>query len=322
MNGRAGARPGIIGRAADGRVALSGELERALDRVRAAARSAAGAESHEQRSLDLKDVIGEARLALALSTSLSNNFDSQRPSDAGPSTLSSPVSGISANEWLVRGVVHDLNNMLLVIQNCSEVMRQQPNLLTREAAVVQDAVLQAGRLIAKLVPAEPEIGRPAGLDLSQAVARFSGVIRALVGADVGVFTRLASDLPLVRCEETIVARVLSNLATNARDAMPNGGTLTIETRVSTFAPSQLETTDVESVVVLSVNDTGHGMDVDTRSRAFEPFFSTKGSGKTTGVGLTAVREMVQSLGGDVEMDSGLGRGTTVRVFLRCVSSSS
>jgi hypothetical protein len=350
-NGRAGARPGVIGRAADGRVALSGELASALDRVLAAARAASKAESHDRRAVDLKDVIGEARLAIALNASLGAAGADERPSEPGGAraSLPSPVSGVSASglfvggssgrelpasgssgrelpasgvpasEWLVRSVVHDLNNMLLVIQNCTEVMRQQPTLLSRESTIVQDAVAQAARLVAKLLPLEDGIGQPAGIDLSQAVERFSGVIRALVGSDIAVVTRLAAGLPLARCEETAIARVLSNLATNARDAMPSGGTLTVETREGTFASEAGEGVAPGTFAVLSVADTGHGMDVETRERAFEPFFSTKGTGKGTGVGLTAVREIIQDSGGFVEVDSGVGRGTTVRVYWRALA---
>jgi nitrogen-specific signal transduction histidine kinase len=320
-NRRAGARPGSIGRAADGRVALSAELTSALERVCAAATSASRAESHDRRAGDLKDVVGEARVALALSASLETWPAAEAGSDAGSASGSlSPTSGISASEWLVRSVAHDLNNMLLVIQSCNEVMRQQPSLVFREASVVQDAVTQATRLVAKLLPADDRIGQPAGIDLSRAVERFTGVIRALVGSDVGVVTQLAPDLPLTGCDEMAIVRVLSNLATNARDAMPDGGTLTLETLEGTFASSGGRAPEPGTFTVLAVSDTGAGMDGPTRARAFEAFFSTKGTGRGTGVGLTAVREIVQAAGGFVEMDSGLGRGTTVRVYLRAVAN--
>jgi hypothetical protein len=341
MNGKAGARPGVIGRAADGRVALSGELASALDRVIAAARAASNAESSERRAIDLKDVIGEARLALALDASLADASAGERPSEpagalgpvsspvsgvsasglfvGGSSARELPASGVSASEWLVRSVVHDLNNMLLVIQNCTEVMRQQPNLLSRESTIVEDAVTQAVRLVAKLLPLDDGIGQAAGIDLSQVVERFSGVIRALVGSDIAVVTRLAAGLPLARCDETAIVRVLSNLATNARDAMPNGGTLTVETLEGTFASVAGQGAEPGTFAVLSVADTGRGMDVETRERAFEPFFSTKGTGKGTGVGLTAVREIIQDSGGFLEMDTGVGRGTTVRVYWRALA---
>jgi len=320
-NGRAGARPDTLGRAVDGRVAVSGELAGALDRVRAAARSAESAESHERRAVDLGDVIGEARVALALSASIAAECDGDRASGEAKvisSSVPSPVSGGGANEWLVRSVVHDLNNMLLVIQNCSEVMKQQPGLVKREAGVVQDAVAQATRLVAKLLPPEMVIGRPTGTDLSQAVLRFSGVIRSLVGDQVTVATLLGSGLAPARCEETAVARVLANLAANARDAMPEGGTLTLETREAIRPAPGASDGGSATYCVLTVVDTGQGMDPQTRDLAFEPFFTTKSAGKGTGVGLATVREIVHGSGGFVELESGLGSGTTVRIFLRAL----
>ncbi|HTQ02698.1 MAG TPA: ATP-binding protein [Polyangiaceae bacterium] len=318
-NGRASARD-PISCAEDGRAALSGELAGALARVRVAARSAANAESHERRSLDLKDVIGEARIALALSASLEAHSRGERVSEAkivaGPSQ--EPPSGARGNEWLVRTVVHDLNNMLLVIQNCAEAMKHQPALVVREASVVDDAVAQATRLVAKLLPPDSTVGRLPGTDLSQAVLTFSGVIRSLVGEHVSVVTRLASGLPPARCEETAIGRVLSNLATNARDAMPDGGTLTLETREQSARPPEELDGESRPFAVLTVSDTGRGMDPETRGKAFEPFFTTKPAGKGTGVGLATVREIVNGAGGFVEIETGVGRGTSVSVYLPCL----
>jgi signal transduction histidine kinase len=318
-NGRASAR-GPISQAEDGRAALSGELASALARVRAAARSAASAESHERRALELKDVIGEARIALALSASLEAHSRGERVSEAkivaGPSQ--EPPSGARGNEWLVRSVVHDLNNMLLVIQNCAEAMKQQPSLVAREASVVDDAVAQATRLVAKLLPPDSAMGRLPGTDLSQAVLTFSGVIRSLVGDRVAVVTRLASGLPPARCEETAIGRVLSNLATNARDAMPEGGTLTLETREQKAVPPEELDGEPRTFVVLTVSDTGRGMDSETHDKAFERFFTTKPAGKGSGVGLATVRELANGAGGFVEIETKHGRGTSVGVYLPCL----
>jgi signal transduction histidine kinase len=318
-HGRAGALPGPISCAADGRAALSGELAGALDRVRAAARSAAIADSHERRALDLGDVIGEARLAFALSASLEAHSRGERVGEAklvaGP--FHEPPSSAGGNDWLIRSVVHDLNNMLLVIQNCAEAMQHQPSLVQREASVVEDAVAQATRLVAKLLPPDSATGRQPGTDLSQAILTFSGVIRSLVGERVVVVTRLASGLPPARCEETAIGRVLSNLATNARDAMPEGGTLTLETREQTAPASDEPDAKPLTFAVLSVSDTGRGMDAATRGKAFEPFFTTKPAGRGTGVGLATVREIVENAGGFVELETTIGSGTTVRVYLPC-----
>ena len=323
-NGRGGARPGVA--ATEGQVGLSAELDDALGRVRSLGRSVAAAGSHEQRALELKEIIGEARRALIVSASLSSDVDSASgiiPKGAHGRSQP-PVSAASPREWLLRSVVHDLNNMLLVIQNCAESLRHQESAsVQREASVVQDAVSQAASLVAKLVPSDPGIGRPAGVDLSECVERFLGVIVSLVGNPIEVVTRLGSALPPVRCEETAIFRVLSNLAANARDAMPAGGTLTLETRFVTSLPGN-EPPERESsrgYVLLTVADTGEGMDPATSERAFDPFFTTKAPGKGTGVGLTAVREIVQSMDGVVRMESAPGSGTQVSVYLECAELS-
>jgi two-component system, cell cycle sensor histidine kinase and response regulator CckA len=182
-------------------------------------------------------------------------------------------------------------------------------------------VSQATRLVAKLLPAEPSIGRRAGVELSDCIRRFAGVLGTLVGPRIEIVSRLAAGLAPVRCEETAIFRVLSNLVANARDAMPDGGTLTVETRAA--EPSvdrELGENAARSYVLLSVLDTGEGMDAVTSERAFEPFFTTKQPGNGTGVGLTAVRELVQSAGGFVHMESTPGRGTSVRVYFACADT--
>jgi signal transduction histidine kinase len=309
----------VDARAADGRLALSSELAGALAKVRDAARGAVSADSHERCARELKEIISEARRALALNASLQASAEDEPVNEPKlvPSASQPPLSGVVGSDWLVRSVVHDLNNMLLVIQNCAEAMKQQPSLVQREANVVQDAVAQATRLVAKLLPPDSAVGRLPGTDLSHAVLRFSGVIRSLVGDRVALVTRLASGLPPARCDEMAIGRLLSNLATNARDAMPSGGTLTLETALlSRRSPDALDG-ELASFVVLSVSDTGGGMDAETQGRAFEPFFTTKPAGKGSGVGLATVREIVHGAHGFVELDTSVGSGTTVRVFLRC-----
>jgi len=319
---RSGARPGLAGCAADGASSPAAELDDALDRVAALGRSVRAVDSHEQRAVGLKELIGQARRALIVSTSLSSNADAESGIvSTGKRGRAQPLASVVAPaEWLIRSVVHDLNNMLLVIQNCAESLRHQESApVQREASVVEDAVSQATRLVAKLIPSDPGIGRPAGVDLSECVERFSGVIGSLVGDPIEVVTRLGSDLPPVRCEETAVFRVLSNLAANARDAMPAGGTLTLETLGVTSPPGDEASEDPPpgAYVLLTVTDTGEGMDAETTDRAFEPFFTTKAPGKGTGVGLTAVREIVEGMGGLVQMESIPGSGTKVSVYLAC-----
>lgn len=322
-NGTGGTRPGLAGCATDGRAVRRADLEGALERLRSLGRSVATADSHERRAAELKDIIAEARQALLLSASLEGGSEAQSGVVARATPLPSsrpPVSAVTPSEWLLRSVVHDLNNMLLVIQNCSQsLVHQVSSTVQREASVVQDAAHQAARLVAKLLPSEPRIGRAGGVDLSDCVRRFTGVIGALVGERIDVSTDLARVLPLAHCDETAVFRVLSNLAANARDAMPAGGSLMLRTcEVPSPFGRRLPSGVAESYVLLTVEDTGEGMDSATSDRAFEPFFTTKQPGKGTGVGLTAVREIVQSLGGFVQMTSEPSRGTVVSVYFECV----
>jgi len=321
-NGRGGAQPGRAGFAADDRVGKSAELEDALDRVRELGSSVSLDTSHEERAADLKEIIMEARRALVVGASLASAFDTESAVVQKRSPRRSmPIASANApSEWLVRSVVHDLNNMLLVIQNCAESIRQQgSSSVVRDIHVVEDAVSQATRLVAKLVPTDPGIGRPSGIDLAGCVERFSGVIGSLVGDRIEVVTRLSSGLPPVRCEETGIFRVLSNLAANARDAMPGGGTLILEASRATSLPGA----DPSSVgaaagyVLLTIADTGEGMDAETSDKAFDPFFTTKAPGEGTGVGLTAVREIVEGTGGVVQIESTPVGGTTVSVFFAC-----
>jgi nitrogen-specific signal transduction histidine kinase len=324
-NGRGGAQPGRANVALDGRSSQAVELEDALDRVREVGCAVSLDASHEERAADLKEIIIEARRALIVSASVASAFDVGSgvvPTRTRRRSTSTP-RGAAPTEWLVRSVVHDLNNMLLVIQNCAESLKQQASSsVLRDIHVVEDAVGQATRLVAKLVPTGPSIGRPSGLDLADCIERFSGVLGSLVGERIEVVTRLASDLPLVRCEETGVFRVLANLAANARDAMPAGGTLTLETSQVTSLPASGPSNvgGAAGYVLLMLTDTGEGMDAETSDKAFDPFFTTKAPGQGTGVGLTAARDIIESVGGVVQMESTPGRGTKVSVFFACSES--
>lgn len=318
-DGRAGACPGLAECGPDGRGAVAGELSHALERLRGLSRAAATASTHERCASALRDVLGEARHALALTASLAGGGEPEPEAHSGPAPSYAPVSAVTSSEWVLRSVVHDLKNMLLVIQNCAEGMKQGSGAgnVAREAGVVQDAVAHATRLVAKLLPPGTASVRPRGLELSECVLQFTGVIRSLVGERVTVVTRLAP--VVVSCEQTAIARVLTNLATNARDAMPDGGTLTLTTTEVVTSPPWGDAAPPRPFARLSVTDTGSGMDVRTSEQAFERFFTTKPPGRGSGVGLATVREIVQGVGGFVQMDSRLGDGTTVSIHLPCVA---
>jgi signal transduction histidine kinase len=210
-------------------------------------------------------------------------------------------------------VVHDFNNLLGVILACSETTLHglPPDHPARE---VLGQAIQAGHRAAALGRRVLAVGRGkvegAGpCALNPTVCDLAPILRRVVGWNVEARLALAEGLPAVLADRSRLEQVLLNLAANARDAMPDGGTLTIETRLA------------GGRVVLSVADTGVGMDAATKGRVFEPFFTTKGEGQGTGLGMAIVRDAVAECGGAVEVDSEPGKGTCVRVWLRAAGGA-
>ena len=223
---------------------------------------------------------------------------------------------------LAGGVAHDFNNLLTAILGYAELMESQledDEGLRSELREIRLAGERAAALTRQLLAfSRRQVLQPRILDLNIVVASVEKMLARLIGEDVRLVTRLEPALGNVKADPGQLEQVLMNLAVNARDAMPEGGTLTFETANAVldvdFAavhPGALP----GDYVVLVVTDTGTGMTGEVRSHAFEPFFTTKERGKGTGLGLATAYGIVKQSGGYITVDSEAGRGTTFRIYL-------
>jgi CheY-like chemotaxis protein len=180
-----------------------------------------------------------------------------------------------------------------------------------EVAQIDHAARRAADLTRQLLAfSRRQLLEPAPVDLAAAVQQMAGMIRRLIGEDIELRIVAGTDAGVVLVDAGQVEQVVMNLVVNARDAMQNGGVLTLETARAEPNPERPGT-----YTMLSISDTGAGMDEQTKAHLFEPFFTTKERGEGTGLGLSIVMGIVEQSGGYVAVDSALGRGTTFRVFL-------
>jgi two-component system cell cycle sensor histidine kinase/response regulator CckA len=221
---------------------------------------------------------------------------------------------------LAGGVAHDFNNLLTIISGSSEILLQRlpPGDRVRDlVAEIRQACNRAADLTQQLLAfSRRTVLAPKLLDLHESVRESEKLLRRLIGEDVELNTFLAPKLDPVKVDPVQLGQVIMNLAVNARDAMPTGGTLTIETRNSeldeTSSAKIIEATPGR-YVVLRVSDTGSGMTPEVQLRLFEPFFTTKEKGKGTGLGLAMVYGVVKQSGGFISVDSQPGRGTAFEI---------
>ncbi len=223
---------------------------------------------------------------------------------------------------LAGGLAHDFNNLLTAILGYADLLIRQvspndPRLDTVEH--IRSASEGAARLVRQLLAfSRKQASQPRDLDLNEVVIGFESMLHHLAGDEVTVVTALASTLGLVHADQGQVEQVIMNLAINARDAMPGGGSLAIETANVDLDADYARTHPGVApgpYVMLALGDTGVGMSADVKAHLFEPFFSTKESGKGTGLGLATVYAIVHQGGGHIEVDSEPGRGTTFRIYL-------
>jgi PAS domain S-box-containing protein len=220
---------------------------------------------------------------------------------------------------LAGGIAHDFNNLLTVILSYAEMLSRRPDDPARVRAAVGE-IKAAGESAAAmsrqlLTFARGEIAPMSVVSIGQAVRESERLLARLIGEHVRLVIDLDDDIGRVRCSRSQLEQVLVNLAVNARDAMPRGGHLTIRGRNAKARPEDRLDLPEGEYVVLEVQDDGEGMSPDVAARAFEPFYTTKPEGQGTGLGLSTIYGIVKQTGGDVELVSWPGSGTTVRVWL-------
>ncbi len=223
---------------------------------------------------------------------------------------------------LAGGVAHDFNNLLMVISGYTEVLLEyttRDNPLYPKIAAIQQAADRATTLTRQLLAfSRKQLLELKVVEVNAIVRDMERLLRPLIGENIELSTRLATDLGRTRADAGQIEQVIMNLVVNAKDAMPSGGKITIQTaNVSLTDDLRREYSYIQPgpYVMLSITDTGHGMDKETQSRIFEPFFTTKEKGKGTGLGLSTVYGIIKQSGGYVFAQSELQRGTTFRIYL-------
>ncbi len=248
--------------------------------------------------------------------------------------LPAEESRLQTQRWeavgrLAGGVVHDFNNLLTGVMLCCDLLLSSLDPRDRRRRYADDirsAIVQATGLVRQLlVFARPQAAPVRLLCLNEVAGAMQDLLTRLIGQNITLDLRLDPELGVVRMDPTQVQQILLNLVLNARDALPHGGRITVETSNCRFQPvaGTIGPCGLPAFpcVLLVVNDNGHGMDAETRQHLFEPFFTTKNAGQGTGLGLTTVRSIVTTNRGLIHFESESGRGTRVMILLPRASPS-
>ncbi len=222
---------------------------------------------------------------------------------------------------LAGGVAHDFNNLLAVIMGYGELLLgdfSEDDPKGNDVAEVLAAARRGVSLTRQLLAfSRQQMIQPSVLDLNEIVFGIEKMLRRIIGEHIRLSTKLAGTLWPLKADASQIEQILLNLTVNARDAMPEGGRLSIETGNTVLSESALlgqSGVAPGEYVMLTVTDTGVGMDAETQKRIFEPFFTTKEVGKGTGLGLSTVYGIVRQSGGHIEVTTDLGRGSSFRVY--------
>ena len=296
---------------ANRRVAASGEPQVLTDRTLT---TASGTRTVETRMVPIANGSGETALILAI---VRDDSEAKRREEQVRQ-----LQRMDAIGRLTGGVAHDFNNLLAIIHGNSELVRDRLEAGTDLAEMTDDVIGAAARgaeLVKRLLAfARMQHLEPASVDLGERIPNVIGLLQRALGENVQLQVRMAEELWPAIIDPTQVDDALLNLAINSRDAMPDGGTLTIETQNvhldEDYAAHHVEVAPGD-YVMLAVSDTGTGMEPEVLARAFDPFFTTKEEGQGTGLGLSQVFGWVKQSGGHIKIYSEVGHGTTIKLYL-------
>ncbi|BDG03543.1 cache domain-containing protein [Anaeromyxobacter oryzae] len=219
---------------------------------------------------------------------------------------------------LAGGIAHDFNNLLVVVLACVNTLREAlgpDHPMHQEVAEIDEAAHRAAALTRQLLAfGRRDVIQPVTLDLNGIVSEASRMLRRIVGEDVTLAICITTEPAVVVADAARLQQVILNLVVNARDAMPRGGTVTIETHFARIDAGHAVLPPGDHVV-LAIRDSGCGMSAEVRQHLFEPFFTTKREGRGTGLGLATVFGIVKQAGGHIEVESAPGEGSCFRVYL-------
>lgn len=229
---------------------------------------------------------------------------------------------------LAGGVAHDFNNLLTAIIGYCELAlyKLEPdNPLHKDVGEIKRAANRAATLTRQLLAfGRKQIFQPKVLHLNEVLLEMDKMLRRLIGEEIELKTVLSPALGWARADQAQIEQVISNLILNARDAMPSGGIMTVETRNSELDENYTRNhvdTKAGSFIMVAVTDTGSGMNAETKSHLFEPFFTTKDKAKTSGLGLSTAYGIVKQSGGHISVYSEVGKGSTFKVYLPRVQAA-
>jgi nitrogen-specific signal transduction histidine kinase/CheY-like chemotaxis protein len=231
------------------------------------------------------------------------------------------VQKMEAIGTLSGGIAHDFNNILTVIKGYTDLLLGgiQDGRLRALVSYIDQAADRASALTRQLLAySRRQVLQPKVINLNSLVVNLDKMLQRVIGEDIDIRTIAGPNLGSVKSDPGQIEQVIMNLAVNARDAMPNGGDLTLETAnvdLDDIYAQKHPGTVSGRYVMLAVSDTGIGMDAETRSHIFEPFFTTKSVGRGTGLGLSTVYGIIKQSGGSIEVYSELGQGTTFKIYL-------